>query len=324
MFRNAKFFVFSSLSLDLREVRFFKTKLVASGVALGFGLLGLLLFGNILLNDVLGLGYGEMSMLITENRVLKDQVRDMGRKMQVVQRTLEGLAERGNELRVSVDLQRIDDDTRSASIGGTREPSTSAFLTGEAGALLTQSQSLIDRLTREVRLQQQSYEEIQSRLKYNKEFFAHLPAIKPMAGPYSIGGFGMRLHPVLHVYRMHYGVDIINDVGTEIYAAGDGVVRACGRTEGGLGVRIEIGHGYGITSLYGHLSQVLVQSGKSVKRGELIGRCGRTGLVSGPHLHYEVRRNGVSQNPVDYFFDDIDAARYRALLAQATTRTMEQ
>jgi murein DD-endopeptidase MepM/ murein hydrolase activator NlpD len=323
MFRNAKFFVFSSSSLDLREVRFFKTKLVASGVALGFVLLGLFLFGNVLLNDVLGVGYGEMSMLVSENRVLKDQVREMGRKMQVVQRTLEGLAERGNELRVSVDLRRIDDDTRSASIGGTREPSTSAFLTGEAGTLLAQSESLIDRLTREVRLQQQSYEEIQNQLKYNQKFFAHLPAIKPMAGPYSINGFGMRLHPVLHVYRMHYGVDIINDVGTDVYAAGDGVVHFSGRTQGGLGILVEIDHGYGIASLYGHLSQVLVPTGKAVKRGELIGRCGRTGLVSGPHLHYEVRRNGVSQNPVDYFFDDIDAARYRSLLAQANAKAVE-
>jgi len=323
MFRNARFFVFSSSSLDLREVRFFKTKLVASGMALGLCLLGLLLFGNILVNDVLGLGYGEMSMLVSENRVLKDQIREMGRKMQVVQRTLEGLAERGNELRVSVDLQRIDDDTRSASIGGTREPSTSAFITGEAGALLAQSQSLIDRLTREVRLQQQSYEEIQTRLKYNKGYFSCLPAIKPMAGPYSIGGFGMRLHPVLHVYRMHYGVDIINDVGTDVYAAADGVVHFAGRTQGGLGILVEINHGYGFASLYGHLSQTLVPSGKAVKRGELIGRCGRTGLVSGPHLHYEVRRSGVSQNPVDYFFDDIDAARYRALLAQANARTEE-
>jgi murein DD-endopeptidase MepM/ murein hydrolase activator NlpD len=69
--------------------------------------------------------------------------------------------------------------------------------------------------------------------------------------------------------------------------------------------------------LYAHLSQVTVRSGQTVKRGELIGKSGRTGLVSGPHLHYEVRRNGVSQNPVDYFFDDIDAARYRTMLAQA-------
>ncbi len=324
MSRKSRFFVFRSSSLDLREVRFFKTKLVASGLALGLGLLGLLLLGNLLLDDVIGLGYGEKSLLTTENRILKDQVREMGRKMLVVQRTLEGLAERGNELRVSVDLRRIDDDTRSASIGGTREPSTSAFLTGEAGTLLAESQKLIDRLAREVRLQQQSYEEIQTRLQYNKSFFAHLPAIKPMAGPYSINGFGMRLHPVLHVYRMHYGVDIINDVGADVYAAADGVVRFSGRTQGGLGIHVELDHGYGITSLYGHLSQVLVPTGKSVKRGELIGRCGRTGLVSGPHLHYEVRRNGVSQNPVDYFFDDVDAARYRALLAHAQANSVQQ
>jgi hypothetical protein len=324
MFRNSRFFVYSNSSLDLREVRFFKTKLVAIGAGLGIGLLGLLFLGNILLNDVLGFGYGEMSMLVTENKVLKDQVREMGRKMQVVQRTLEGLAERGNELRLSVDLRRIDDDTRSASTGGSREPSTSAFITGEAGTLLAHSQSLIDRLTREVRLQQQSYEEIQGRLHYNKDYFAHIPAIKPMAGPYSINGFGMRLHPVLHIYRMHYGVDIINDVGTSVYAAADGVVHFSGRTQGGLGIVVELNHGYGLTSVYGHLSQVLVPTGKSVKRGDLIGRCGRTGLVSGPHLHYEVRRIGVCQNPVDYFFDDVDAARYRALLAQASTRADEQ
>jgi murein DD-endopeptidase MepM/ murein hydrolase activator NlpD len=109
-----------------------------------------------------------------------------------------------------------------------------------------------------------------------------------------------------------------------VYASGDGVVHFSGRTQGGLGVIVDLDHGYGIHSVYGHLSQVLVPTGRAIKRGELIGRCGRTGLVSGPHLHYEVRRNGVSQNPVDYFFDDIDAARYRALLAQANTHSVDQ
>jgi murein DD-endopeptidase MepM/ murein hydrolase activator NlpD len=138
-----------------------------------------------------------------------------------------------------------------------------------------------------------------------------------MAGHYTVGGFGMRLHPILHVYRMHSGVDIINDPGVDVYASGNGVVHFAGRSQGGLGVLVQLQHGYGYTSLYAHLSQVLVRSGQTVKRGELIGKCGRTGLASGPHLHYEVRRNGVSQNPVDYFFDDIDAARYRTMLAQA-------
>jgi len=317
MFRNTRFFVFSSASLDLREVRFFKAKVLTSGLLLGVLLLGVVFLANMLAGDLLGIGYGQLTMLTTENRMLKDHIRDLGRKLELVEQTLENLSERGNELRLLADLHRIDDDTRAAAVGGSVEASANPFLTGEANMMLAQSRSLIDRLTREVKLQQQSYQEIQTRLQQNKGFFAHLPAIKPMVGPYSIGGFGMRLHPVLHVYRMHYGLDIINDVGTPVYAAGDGEVRVAGRTQGGLGVLVEISHGYGYSSLYAHLSQVHVSPGQMVKRGELIGKCGRSGLVSGPHLHFEVRRNGVSQNPVDFFFDDIDAARYRAMLAQA-------
>jgi murein DD-endopeptidase MepM/ murein hydrolase activator NlpD len=83
---------------------------------------------------------------------------------------------------------------------------------------------------------------------------------------------------------------------------------------------LEIDHGYGYSTLYAHLSTVLVKPGRAIKRGELIARSGRSGLVSGPHLHYEVRRNGARQNPVDYFFDDVDAARYRALLASASSQ----
>jgi len=236
-------------------------------------------------------------------------------KMNAVQRALENLSERGNELRLMVDLSKIDEDTRSAAIGGTKTPPTSAFLAGEAGEIIAGSQNLIEKLTREVRLQQTSYEEIARRVEYNKTFFTHIPAIKPMLGYYSINGFGMRIHPVLHVYKMHTGVDIINEVGNNVYAAGDGSVHFSGRTQGGYGIVIEISHGYGYSTLYAHLSKVLVREGQTVKRGELIARSGRSGLVSGPHLHYEVRRNGAKQNPVDYFFDDVDAARYRTQLA---------
>lgn len=317
MFRNMRFFVFSNASLDFREIRFFKIKVLGSGLLLGIFLLALIFMANLLAGDVLGIGYGQLAMLTAENRILRDQIRDFGKRFEAVQQTLETLSQRGDELRLMADLRRIDDDTRAAAIGGATQAVANPFLTGEAGKIIAESKNLIDRLSREVKLQQQSYEEIHAQLEHNREFFRHLPAIKPMSGHYSVGGFGMRLHPVLHVYRMHYGLDITNDVGTPVYAAGDGVVRVAGRTQGGLGVLVEITHGYGYASLYAHLSQVLVSPGQRVKRGEMIGKCGRTGLVSGPHLHFEVRRNGVSQNPVDYFFDDIDAARYRAMLAQA-------
>ena len=315
MLANIKFFAVSSKSLDFREIRFFKSKLVGSGLAIGLLTVGCILLVNFLLNDVLGIGMDRIRLLSAENQLLKEQIHGMGKKMASVQGALEGLAARGNELRLMVDLSKIDDDTRAAAIGGAPPPSANAFLTGEAAEILSSSQALIEKLTREVKLQQASYEEISKRVEYNKRFFDHLPAIKPMAGPYTVNGFGMRVHPVLRVYRMHEGIDIINDVGSNIYAAGNGVVHFAGRTAGGYGVVIELNHGYGYSTLYAHLDKVLVRPGQSVRRGELIGKCGRSGLVSGPHLHFEVRRDGRKQNPVDYFFDDVQAARYRAQLA---------
>ena len=315
MLTNIKFFAVSAKSLDFREIKFFKIKLVGSGLVLGLATVGCILLVNFLLNDVLGIGVDRINLLSAENQVLKEQIRSMGQKMAMVQGSLEGLAARGNELRLMVDLSKIDDDTRSAAIGGSTAPTANAFLTGDAAEVLSSSQALIEKLSREVKLQQASYEEISKRVEYNKSYFNHLPAIKPMAGPYSINGFGMRVHPVLRVYRMHEGIDIVNDVGANVYAAGDGVVHFAGRTAGGYGVVIELSHGYGYSSLYAHLDKVLVRPGQTVRRGELIGKCGRSGLVSGPHLHFEVRRDGRKQNPVDYFFDDVQAARYRAQLA---------
>ncbi|MEW6510272.1 MAG: M23 family metallopeptidase [Bacteroidota bacterium] len=317
MLRNTKFFVFSTTSVRLREVRLFKTKVLSSGLLVGLAVLGVLLLLNHLSGDMLGLGIDRMSMLTAENKILKDQLHALAEKMVVVQKALDKLADRGNELRTAVDLARIDDDTRAAATGGSMPPPAGSFLSGEAREVLNTSAALLDKLEREVKLQQTSYEEITRRMEYNKGLFAHIPAIKPMEGAYSVNGFGMRIHPVLRVYRMHEGVDIISDVGTNVYAAGDGIVRFAGRTAGGYGVVVEITHGYGYSSLYAHLARALVREGQAVKRGELIAKSGRSGLVSGPHLHYEVRYMGRKHNPVDYFFDDIDAARYRSQLASA-------
>jgi Peptidase family M23 len=317
MLRNMKFYVFSRSSLDLREVRLFKTKLFGSSALIGGVVLGAVLLLNHLGGDVLGLGFDRMSMLAAENRILREQIHVLGDQMTNVQRALDHLSDRGNELRLAVDLNKIDSDTRAAGTGGSVPPSVSGFLSGEAREVLAGSATMLEKLEREVKLQQASYEEINRRMEYNKGLFAHMPAIKPMEGAYSINSFGMRLHPVLHIYRMHEGIDIISDVGTNVYAAGDGVVHFAGRTAGGYGMVIEISHGYGYSSLYAHLSRVAVREGATVKRGELIAKSGRSGLVSGPHLHYEVRYQGRRQNPVDYFFDDVEAARYRAQLASA-------
>jgi len=267
MLRNFRFFVFSNSSLDFREVRFFKTKVIGSGLLVGLMVLALLFLLNHFTGDLLGFGYNRMSMLSLENRILKEQIRELSGRMAVVQKSLDRLYQRGNELRLIANLSSIDEDTRSAAIGGTSLAITDAFLTGEAGKVLGEAETLIHKLMQEVRLQRSSYEEISRQFQHNKGLYACMPAIKPMAGYYSINGFGMRIHPVLQVYRMHPGVDIANEDGTKIYAAGDGVVRFAGRTQGGYGVVVEITHGYGYTTLYAHLAKPLVRQGQIVQRG---------------------------------------------------------
>lgn len=284
-----------------------------SVVVLGLTFFGSLLLVNYLIGDPLGVT--KRTNLVSENHVLKEQIKQLTEKASLVQKSIDKLVEHNNQLRLMVDLGKVDIDTKQAAVGGALSSPEFAFLSLDANSLLTESHDLLSQLEREVELQRKSYEEINKQFEYNKVLFKHLPAIKPSEGPYSINGFGMRIHPVLGVWRMHEGIDILNDDGTPIYSPGDATVHFAGRTRGGYGAVIELHHGYGYTTLYAHLSSILVREGRTVKRGELIGRVGRSGLVSGSHLHYEVRLNGRKQNPVDYFFDDIDAARYRAQLA---------
>ncbi len=315
MFKRIKFFCFSDKSLDYQEVQFFKTKTVLSVIALGLALFGSLFLVNYLTGDPLGVA--KRTDLVTENSILKDQIKQLTEKTSIVQKSIDELVERNNQLRLMVDLGTIDTDTKKAGVGGSLNKAEFSFLSRDANSLLTYSHEILSQLEREVELQKKSYEEINKQYAYNKTMFKHLPAIKPCDGPYSINGFGMRIHPVLGVWRIHEGIDILHEDGTPVYAAGDAAVHFAGTTRSGYGRVIELDHGYGYSTLYAHLSSVLVKEGQKVQRGELIGRVGRSGLVSGPHLHYEVRLNGRRQNPVDYFFDDVDAARYRAQLASA-------
>ena len=314
---KTRFFTYSQSRLDYKEVRFFRWKFIGSSILLSAAVLAMVVVFNHFSHDLLGLGYDRMAMLDTENHLLKEQLKELSSKFGSIQRGIDILADRGNELRLLVDMPKIDEETRSAAIGGTKEVSEVGLVSSEASEILSGARKLIDQLSREVKLQQTSYADIYDQYQHNQVFFRHLPAIKPREGYYSINSFGMRIHPVLKVYRMHEGIDIVNDVGTNVYAAADGVVRYAGRTEGGYGTVVDVDHGYGYSTLYAHLSRPLVRPGQAVKRGELIAKSGRSGLVSGPHLHYEVRKNGRKQNPVDYFFDDIDAAHYRSLLAAA-------
>ena len=309
-----KIYFFSSKTLSFVEAKWFKTKFAVLSAILGMVVLIVAFDVNQMLGDAIGLGIQRNRTLVSENMLLREQMQSISARLQVLHKKLLALNDQGNELRLKVDLPKIDEDTREAGIGGTDEQVTIGA-DASLNQLVNQLRVSLTRAEKETRLQQASYTETVDKYEKNKAMYPCIPAIKPMEGYYSMHSFGMRYHPVYGVRMMHEGIDIANDVGTPVYATGDGVVESAGRTEAGYGIMILINHGYGYTTLYGHLSKVLVRSGQHVKRGQLIARSGRTGVVTGPHLHYEVRRNGVLQNPVDYFFDDIDYQRIKDQLA---------
>lgn len=156
----------------------------------------------------------------------------------------------------------------------------------------------LDRLLRFARFERKSLEEVYRKLQTDEELRRRTPSILPAQGVMT-SGFGFRPDPFTGERRFHEGLDIAAPVGTPVIAPADGIVKRVGYDRG-YGRFIEIDHGYGISTLYAHLSETLVHLGQKVKRGEIIGRVGNTGRSTAPHLHYEVRLFGKAKNPRRY------------------------
>jgi murein DD-endopeptidase MepM/ murein hydrolase activator NlpD len=169
--------------------------------------------------------------------------------------------------------------------------------------VMAEMRNIEDRLRHKFRLQRESFERIGKLASAKSEELKHLPAARPMEGRI-VSGYGYRRDPFHGHIHFHAGIDVVAPVGTKIKAVGDGTVITSGYTEQGYGLQIEINHGYGYVTKYAHLSQSNVKVGQKVKRGDVIGLTGNTGYSTGPHLHYEVIKNGVKVNPYDYYYLD--------------------
>ncbi len=312
--KRKKLFFYSDEHVSYLEAKGYRLKLSASIMLMT--IFGLFLLGavNNSYGDFLGLGMKTTGELATENALLKQKLKDMNERMNAYSSSLSALANSDNQIRSIVNLPKIDLETRQVGTGGTAVESYEGLISADASALITSSQTLLNKLDKEVAFQRTSYEQIFRQYENNKLIFSSMPAIKPMEGTYSYHGFGMRVDPFVGSPKRHEGVDIHNDVGTPVYATGDGVVEFTGPTGSGYGIALELNHGYGYKSWYAHLSKCVAKSGQRVKRGTLIAYSGNTGRSTGPHLHYEVIRNGEKQNPVEYFVDDIDYEKIRAQL----------
>jgi murein DD-endopeptidase MepM/ murein hydrolase activator NlpD len=260
--------------------------------------------------------------LYRENQELKLYYEVMNKELAKNQRMLAALRERDDNIyRVIFEAAPIPESVREAGVGGADRYKDILDKGLKNEELILETRQKIDKLKKQMYIQTKSYDEIVNLVNSKAKMLAALPAIQPVSNKELkrlASGFGMRMHPIYKVMKMHTGVDFACQRGTPIYSTGDGVVKLAVRNGGGYGNEVQVDHGYGYITLYAHMERFIVRPGQRVKRGQLIGYVGSTGTSVSPHLHYEVIHNGAKVNPIHFFYNDLTPDEYQKLLELAS------
>ena len=224
---------------------------------------------------------------------------------------MKGLQQRDDNLyRVMMQADPVADALRTPSYNKTNRYEDLMEL--PSAKLVVNTTQKMDLLERQLYIQSKSFDEVLALCKKHDEMLECIPAIQPVSNKdlkQTASGYGTRIDPIYKTVKFHSGMDFSANVGTPVYATGNGVVRKAG-WEGLYGNCIQIDHGFGYVTRYAHLSKIDVRVGQKVVRGETIGKVGTTGKSTGPHLHYEVMVKGQIVNPVNYYFMDLNADDY--------------
>ena len=252
-----------------------------------------------------------------ENMQLLSQIEVMDKKMEQVQLVLGDLQQRDENIyRVIFMADSIPNSIRMAGFGGVNRYEQLENLTNSE--LVINSARRLDIVMKQLYVQSKSYDEIIELAKNKDEMLRCVPSIMPIANKdltRTASGWGWRIHPIYKIKKFHEGMDFTANIGTDIYATGDGVVESAAGANMGYGNHIVINHGFGYKTVYAHMSRFKVKAGDRVKRGDVIGAVGNTGTSTGPHLHYEVHVKGDKQNPQHYYFqEDLTADEYEKMI----------
>jgi murein DD-endopeptidase MepM/ murein hydrolase activator NlpD len=249
-----------------------------------------------------------------EKKQLIAQYQNLNTELTNINNSLQDLKERDENIyRIIFEADPIPTSIRSAGFGGSdRYERLRGFDNSE---LIVETARQLDKIKNKLNIQANSYAEIYNLARKKAEELQCIPAIMPVSSEktYITSYFGYRFHPILRRHMMHDGVDFAGQIGTKIYAPGDGVVEQTSFT-GGYGRVLTINHKFGYKTRYAHLYKILVKRGQKVKRGQVIATLGSSGLATGPHLHYEVHKDGVKVNPLHYYFKDLTPEKYNAML----------
>jgi murein DD-endopeptidase MepM/ murein hydrolase activator NlpD len=271
---------------------------------------------------VVGIDYVHVLGRMAENKQLKGENFRLRQEMQVIRNkvesmedTIERVRNYAKKLQVLTGQGGKQDPMPTGPLdeGRLREPSSDpgsakSNQRSSLDLLETSPEPAIDRQTLNARVEslqkvsmftESSLDHLQRYLLMQKTIASATPSLLPIAGWIS-SSFGYRRHPLDGAYRLHTGVDIVAEPETPVRSPADGLIIYSGTREG-YGKVLVIDHGFGIRTLFAHNSRLFVNPGERVKRGEILSLVGSTGQSTGPHLHYEVRKNGIPVNPA-YFF----------------------
>jgi len=242
------------------------------------------------------------------------------REMANIEKVIGQLEETDDNLyRTIFESEPIPSTLREGGVGGVnRYKELEGY---DNASIVVETTRRLDNIRKKVYMQSKSFEELIELAMRKEEMLSSVPAILPISNKdltRTASGFGQRIHPFYKIIKFHAGMDFTAPTGTEIYATGDGVVAYRNSSKRGLGNHIIINHGFGLTSIYAHLSDFNVRIGQKVKRGDVIGYVGSTGMSVAPHLHYEIKLNGVNVDPVNYYFNDLSPEEYERMIEIAS------
>ena len=284
-------------------------------------LLSVLAFGLVFSAMVIGIAYNFFSspkekMLQREIEQYKLQYKMLNDRLGLFSAVLDDLQDRDDNIyRVIFEAEPVPNSVRKAGYGGAdRYTRLEGYKNSE---IIKNTTKKLDVITSRLYVQSKSFDEVFSLAKNKEKLAASIPAIQPLSNNdlRRIGSyFGYRTDPFYKVAKFHEGIDFTAPVGTPIHATGDGMVVKVERERGGYGNSIVISHGFSYETRYAHMSKINVQRGQVIKRGQVIGLVGNTGKSTAPHLHYEVHKNGVPIDPINYFFNDITPDEYQKMI----------
>lgn len=256
-----------------------------------------------------------------ENQRIKEDYVLLNNKVKAMQQQVADLEKRDNHIyREIFEANPIPDSARAKRLEKQQDIRLTEGM--EDNELAYAVAAVLDNLDNRMAVQKKSYEEIEQMIKNKEKLLAATPAIQPVSNKdlsRIASGFGYRIDPVYKTVKMHAGLDFAAPQGTPIYATADGVVKLAGNTGNGYGNYVVINHGYGYETLYGHQYRIKVKPGERVKRGEQIGWVGSTGKSTGPHVHYEVHKNGQHIDPIYFFYNDLTPEQFDRILKMAAS-----